>query len=57
MEYGIGSNLYLFLPKVNKVLQINVISVVGDGVVNDFSHFISSLIRSEDKDNCGLIHH
>lgn len=48
---GIGSNLYLSLPKVNQVLQINVIPVVGNGVVNDFSHFISSLDRSEDKDN------
>lgn len=51
VQYGIGSNLYLSLPKVNKVLQVNVISVVGDGVVNDFSHFISSLDRSKNKDN------
>lgn len=43
VECGIVSNLYLSLAKVNEVLQIDVISVAGDGVVDDFSHFISSL--------------
>lgn len=41
--YRTESDLYLSLTKVNKVLQIDVISVVGDGIADDFSHFISSL--------------
>lgn len=45
LEFGIRSNLYLSLTKVNEVLQINVIPIVGDGVVDDFSHFIPSLDR------------
>lgn len=36
---------YLSLTKVNEVLQINVFSVVDDGLIDNFSHFIPSLDR------------
>ncbi len=40
-----GLNLYLFLTKVNEILQINVFSVVDDGVIDHLGHFIPSLGR------------
>lgn len=38
-------NSYLFLTKVNEVLQIDILSVVDDGFIDDFGHFIPSLDR------------
>lgn len=40
-----GLDPYLSLTKVNEVLQINVFSVVDDGLIDNFSHFIPSLDR------------
>lgn len=40
-----GLNPHLFLTKVNKVLQINVISVVDYRIVDHLSHFIPCLAK------------
>lgn len=42
-EFGVTVTLYLPLTIVNEVLQIDVVPVVGDGIVDDFGHFIPSL--------------
>lgn len=42
-------NPYLFLTKINKVLQINIISVVDNGIVDHLGHFTSCLERKMKK--------
>ena len=39
-------SIYLLLTKVYEVLQVNVVSIVNDGVVDHFCHFVASLNRA-----------
>lgn len=45
MKSVFGLNPYLFLTKVDEVLQIKIFSVVDDGIIDYLSHFIPSLVR------------
>lgn len=45
MKPAFGKNNYLHLTKINKVLQINVISVVDNSIVDHLCHFAPCLER------------